>query len=809
MESLAQDIRMGIRSLVRRPLFTGVAVLTLGLGIGATTMMFGVVETVLRPDLPYPDADRLVTLWQEWPGYRGLRSHINLTDDQYRLWRDDQTLFQDVAMFAASEWGFGTLTQRGRPSRIGLGTATASLRDVLGVRLYLGRWFLPEEEGSAPGEAAPVAVLSYKLWQNAFGGMPETVGKTIVLDGMPRTIVGILAPDFQLRWLTESPLQSRELAAKDIWVPYGQAWDCVGCGASMYQGVGRLKDGVTLEQAQAETQRILAGSMESVDIKVSLVPRDEDEVRGLASPLLLLLGGTVLLLLIACGNIATLSVSEIHCRRQELATRAALGAGTSRIIRLILAESIMLGLLGSAVGVVIAAGGIGILKNLAPPIPRIDQLGIDLRHLAFAAGLGTLSGFVFGSVPSLRFADVLADSVAGAAGRTQTGRTSQFHSAVIAAEIALAVVLLVTGGLLTRSLFRLMGVDPGFDTENLATANLSLPEDRYGSEEMQTQFLEQVVEHLQWIPGATGVTAADGLPFPGRTAGWSVWIEDQPTTENKVSTKLFHVAAGYHEVMGIPLLAGRTFSEQDGPNSQKVALVDESLARTLWPGSSPINAQLHYPWGTVTVVGVVADVKREVLGGEQDRMFYVPFAQHPRASIAFAVRTSTDPIYAIPLIREAIWAVDNNVAITQEGTMTSLVAQSANDERFRTLLIGVFAIAAVILAAVGIFGVTARMVGQRTRELAIRMAVGACGSDLTKMVIGQNLKAGVLGVLVGIIGAFWISRFVSRFLFDIGASDPLTYGTVCALVLVMSVAATYLPARRRANIDPIKELRAE
>ena len=321
MESLAQDIRMGIRSLVRRPLFTGVAVLTLGLGIGATTMMFGVVETVLRPDLPYPDADRLVTLWQEWPGYRGLRSHINLTDDQYRLWRDDQTLFQDVAMFAASEWDFGTLTQRGRPSRIGLGTATASLRDVLGVRLYLGRWFLPEEEGSAPGEAAPVAVLSYKLWQNAFGGMPETVGKTIVLDGMPRTIVGILAPDFQLRWLTESPLQGRELAAKDIWVPYGQAWDCVGCGASMYQGVGRLKDGVTLEQAQAETQRILAGSMESVDIKVSLVPRDEDEVRGLASPLLLLLGGTVLLLLIACGNIATLSVSEIHCRRQELRAR--------------------------------------------------------------------------------------------------------------------------------------------------------------------------------------------------------------------------------------------------------------------------------------------------------------------------------------------------------------------------------------------------------------------------------------------------------------------------------------------------------
>jgi len=809
MDTMIQDIRMSFRSLFRRPLFTSVAVLTLGLGIGATTTMYGVVDTVLLPELSYQEPERLVTLWQEWPGYRGLRRHINLTDDQYRLWKDDHTLFHDVAMFNASEWGFGTLTDRGRPSRVGVGSATASLADVLGVRLHHGRWILPEEEGATPGAAAPVAVLSHKLWQSAFGGVPEAVGSTIVLDGVPRTIVGILPQSFRLRWLTESPLQGEELAAKDIWVPYGQTWDCVGCGSSMYQGVGRLEDGATLEQAQVEVQRILEGSMGSVDINVRLVPRDEDEVRGLASPLLLLLGGTALLLLIACGNVATLSVSEMHSRGQEFATRVAVGAGRSRIIRLILAESIILGLMGGAVGVLVAIGGVEVLKSLAPPIPRIDQMGINLQHLAFAAGLGALSGFVFGSVPSLSLVDASTPSSAGAAGRTQTGRTSRFHSVVIAAEIALAVVLLVTGGLLARSLSLLLSVDPGFDTKNLATTHLSLPDDRYGSQETQAQFLEEVVERLQQIPGATGVTAANGLPFPGRTAGWSVWLEDQPTTEDRVSTKLFHVAAGYHETMGIPLLAGRTFTHGDGPDSQRVALVGESLARTLWSGSSPLGAQLHYPWGTVTVVGVVADVKREVLAGDQEKMFYVPFAQHSMGSLAFAVRTSTDPLDAIPLMREAIWAIDENIAITQEETMASLVARSASDERFRTLLIGVFGFAAVLLASVGIFGVTARTVGQRTRELAIRKAVGARGSELTKMVIVQNLIAGSVGTIAGVIGAIWISQFVSRFLFNIEATDPLTYGTVCALVLAVSVIASYIPARRSAGVDPVEVLRAE
>ena len=809
VSDLVQDIRIGLRSLVRRPLYSGVAVLTLGLGIGATTAMMSVANTVLLPDLSYQEPERLVTLWQEWPGYRGLGKHINLTDDQYRLWRDEATALSEVAMFNASEWGYGTLTELGRPSRVGVGSATASIADVIGMRPQLGRWFRDWEEGTSPGEAAPVAVISHKLWQRAFGGEPDTLGSTLVLDGLGRTIIGILPLGFELRWLGESPLQSRELAAKDIWVPYGQTWDCVGCGSSMYQGLGRLVDGATISEAEAEAERILAGSMSTDTIKVRMVPRDQDEIRGLASPLLLLLAGAGLLLLIACGNIATLSVGEMQSRSREMATRIALGAGRFRISRLFLIESVILGLIGAAVGIVFAVGGIESLKILAPPIPRIDEVTIDHRLLAIAAGLGTLAGLIFGTIPSLSLARSSATEAMSTSSRTQTGRSSRFHFAVIAAEIALSVVLLVTGGLLIRSLSLLLSVDPGFDTEKMATAHLSLPDDRYDTPELQTQFLREVVQRMDQIPGAKAVTAANGLPFPGRTSGWSVWLEDQPSTEDRISTKLFHVAPGYHETMGIQLISGRAFTEGDGPESQRVALVGESLAQALWPDTQPVGAQLHYPWGTVTVVGVVADVKREALAGISEKTFYVPFAQHSNGSLAFAVRTSNDPRLLIPRMRKAVWDVDDTVAITEIDTMTALVNRSVSDQRFRTLLIAAFGLSAVLLASVGIFGVAARMVGMRRRELAIRMAVGAGGADLIRMVVRQNLKAALVGTALGVAGAIWVSRFVSRFLHGVGTTDILTYATVCVFTLALTLVASYIPARRCATVNPVDVLRAD
>lgn len=810
MRGLIQDIRICSRGLARRPLYAGVAIVTLGLGIGAATAMLGVAQTVLLPNLSYEDPDRLVTLWQEWPGYRGVGAYNNLTDDQYRLWRDNTLLFDNVAMFNASAWGEATLTGRGEPTRVGIGSATASLADVVGVAPMIGRWFLKEEEGLGNGAAAPVAVVSHGLWSRLLAADPGAIGDTVELDGVPRTVVGVLPPDFRLRWLSESPLQSPEFAAKDVWVPYGQTWDCVSCGSSMYQGVGRLSAGVTIEQAQAEAERILEGSASWVNqISVRFVPRSVDEIRGLASPLLLLLIATCVLLLIACGNVATLAAAEVQGRRAEIATRVALGASSLRIISLSLVESVILGLVGSVLGVVIAAGGVKVLGALAPPIPRIDQVAVDLPLVFIAAGLGVVAGCLFGAAPSLAFGRSPLAGLAKGSGRTKTARSDRFQATVIGLEIALAVVLLISAGLLAKSFSKLLDVNPGFDTESLATAHLSLPDDRYANEEQQNRFLDDVLRRMDSIPGAVSATAANGLPFPGRTSGWSVWKVEQPTQDDRLSTRLFHVAAGYHEAMGIPILAGRGFTDADDTDAERVAVVGESLAAGLWPNRSPIGERMHYPWGTVVIVGIAGDIKRGSLSGEQEKMFYVPFAQHARGSVSFAVRATGDAAQVIAQMREAIWAVDSNLAITDTEVMASLMANSAGDERFRTLLISFFSIAAVLLAVVGVFGVTARAVARRTRELAIRLALGADRADLTRLVVGRSLTVGLLGVAGGVVVAFWTSRWVGRFLFGVNAFDVTTYLVVCLSVLAVAVVASYIPARRSTRVDPVETLRSE
>ncbi len=805
-ESAILDIRYSLRSLRKRPLYTVVAVLTLGLGIGAATSMFSVIDGVLLKQLPYREPGQLVTAWISRPEWG---QHMNFRDDQYRLWRENNTLFQDVAIYNASQWGQGTLTGTERPERVSLGTATASVLSVLGVSPSLGRWFLPREEGTEPGGAAPVAVVSFEFWTRIFGADPDVLGQTIVLDGIGRTIVGVLPEGFRLRWLTESPLGTREVASKEVWLPFGQSYDCIGCGSSMYQSIGRLKPGVTIDQALAETQTIVASTADSDDATVRLVPREEDETRGLDSPLLLLLAATGLLLLIACGNIATLSLGEMQGRRQELATRSALGAGSVRIMRQLLTESLLLGLLGGAVGVLVAIAGTRGLLMLAPPIPRIDQVGVNGLALAFAATLGTLAGLVFGTVPSILAARSSIGAALRASGRTGTGRVRRFQRTVVVLEVALAAVLLVTGGLLARSLSRLRAVDPGFAAASLATLHVSLPEGQYATQETHTAFVVEVLQQLEMIPGVQAVTAANSLPFPGTTAGWGVRDEATDPSLHRLRGRLFHVAPGFHEMMGIPLVQGRTFTDADSPNAPSVTVVSEALAHRLWPNEDPVGRRLVYPWTTVTVVGVVGDVRQETLGAPHDLVFYVPFSQFTRADVSFAARTSGDPTHVIPLMRNAVWSLDRDLAITQSGTMASLISRSASDERYRTLLMGVFGVLASVLAGVGVFGVTARAVALRTREMGIRMALGAREAGMVTAILGGSMVTSLLGITVGVFVALWVSRAVSGFLFDVEPSDPLTYALVAASLLILCLLASYLPARRITRVNPIDVLRTE
>ncbi len=806
METVGLDFRHACRALRKRPLFTIVAVATLGLGIGFATAMFSVIDGVLLERLPYHEPGRLVTAWMGYPN-RG--QYVNFTDDQYNLWRENNTLFQDVAMYNASAWGHGTLTGEGRPERISLGTATASLLPVLGVAPGMGRWFTKEEEGMEPGGAAPVAVISSDFWTRPFAARHDVLGRTFELDGITRTIVGVLPEDFRLRWLTESPLGIREVASKQVWLPFGQSYDCIGCGSSMYQAVGRLRPGVTHEQAAAETLNILESTAFYDDMNVRLVPRHQDETRGLGTPLILLLAATGLLLLIACGNIATLSLGEMEGRQRELTTRSALGAGCARIVRQLLTESLVIGLLGSATGILLALAGTRGLLLLAPPIPRIDQVGVNGIALAFAVALGIMAGLVFGTVPSILASRTSIGSLLRSAGRTSTVKARRFQKSVVTLEVALTAVILVTGGLLTRSLSQLLSVDPGFDVSNLATVHVSLPDSRYETQESHAAFVNEVLRELEAIPGVQARTAANNLPFPGTTAGWGVRGENTDPDAPRLSAKLFHVTPGFHEAMGIRVVEGRAFTSTDGPDAPSVALISEEFARRMWPGTSPIGLRVRYPWTTVTVVGIVQDVRRETLGSAPELVFYVPYSQFTRPDVSFAVRTFGDPAPVVPRMRNAVWSVDEDLAITHSGTMDALISRSAADERYRTILMAAFGLLASTLAAVGVFGVTARAVSLRTREMGIRMALGQRQTGMVANILRGSLMLGGLGIVAGVAIALWASKALSGLLFGIESSDPITYATVASSLLVLCLVASYLPARRIARVDPVDVLKAD
>jgi predicted permease len=476
-------------------------------------------------------------------------------------------------------------------------------------------------------------------------------------------------------------------------------------------------------------------------------------------------------------------------------------------MRLLMTESAVLAALGSAVGAGLAFAGTRVLVTLAPPIPRIHEVGVDLRVLGFAALLGTCAAFLFGTVPSvLASRNDVGPALHGSA-RTSHGRR-RFSSAVIAAEIAMTVMLLVAGGLLTRSLSSLMSVDPGFETSGLATVEVRLPRTRYRTRESSAAFFQEALGRLRTIPGVGTVTGVSRLPFPGRTSGWDVWPLGQ---EERFHVLGYQVAPGYLQTLGVPLLAGRSLADTDGPDAPVVMVINETLARRYWPNESPIGARVgqNGQRDPVTIVGIVGDMKRQVLSVETEPAFFIPFSQHPDWEICFVARTELDPSELFSLMRQAIRAVDGELVVKNATTMEALIAQSTGQERYRTLLMSVFGILAALLAAAGVFGVTARSVAMRTKEMGIKMALGARESGLVGTTVRGVLLVGLAGTLVGLIGALWTAGLLTRFLYGIEPSDPTTYAGVGVLIVVVCLAASYVPARRISRVDPIEVLRAE
>jgi len=804
VESVAGDVRFALRTLRKRPVFTTVAVLTLGLGIGAVTAMFSVVDAVLIKGLEYRDHARLVTVWQVVPGWRDV---VNLTDywdkgwlsyEQYRMWVENGDRAMEIAIH---DGGGMTLTGLGEPERLAVGEASASLLRVLGAQPVLGRWFLPEEEGTEANASRPVVVLSHEFWQRKFGGDPDMIGGTLTSSERSYTIVGVLPRGFRLRMLTAKD----DVGRRDVWVPLeadqGYHWEAIG----------RLAPSVSIEQAQAVARSVLLPQGSASDRSISLVPRKESEILGFGGPLVLLLGATGLLMVIACANVATLSLGEVLRRRHEMATRVALGASGLRLMRQLLTESVVLGILGSAVGVVLAVVGTRMLVALAPPIPRLDGVVVDHRVLAFAALLGVLAGLLFGTVlPMMSLQGAVGDALRSGT-RGNVMRREAFTRSLSVTEIALTVVILVAGGLLTRSLVLLMNVNPGFDSDNLVVIHALPPNGRYSSQVEEMAFYGEVLDQIRAIPGVSSATAANGVPFVDGTSSYQVRVlgGEGDLLDAGVSALGYRVGPGYFGVTGVPIIAGRGISESNGPTGPLVAVVSASMARRCWPRESPIGARFQFLGNAITVIGVAGDVRHEMLDREPVPTFYVPAAQSAYGDANFVARTGVDARHVIPLIREAVWSVDQDVAIVEAGSLASFIARSANYERYRTLLMTVFGVTAALLAAAGVLGVTARAVAQRTREMGIRMALGARGRRLVGSTVLESLTSALAGTALGLLGAFWASRLLSRFLFGVAPSDPITYGAVGTLVIAVCLGASYVPARQIARVDPVRVMRVE
>ncbi len=817
LESIVRDVYFGIRSLRRRPAFTIVAVATLGLGIGAATTMFSVVDGVLLRGLPFENSGRLVNAWitnSDWrdhPFFSDFWDKGPLGWADYERWRDDNTQFQSVAVH--SEFTM-TLTGLGDPDRISVGLANAGLFQTLGVNPVIGRGFLPGEDGAT---AERIALLSHPLWRTRFATDPDAVGKTLTLNGNNYTIIGVLPAGFRLRTLVLGN-QGGD-GERAVWIPLGQPDILGGLENLRMEGVGRLASGVSLEQAQAETANLFAGDQPESPLGARLVSRKEDVTGNHRTPLFLLFGAAAILLVAACTNVAMLAIGEATGRRLEMATRAALGAGISRILRQWLTESVLLGLLGGALGVLIAYVGTATLVSLGPPIPRLNDVHVSSRALFFACSAGVIAGALFGLAPSVLFARGAAALGVRGGGKHTTGSGRKLQKSVVTLEIALTTVLLVAGGLLARSLSNLFAVEPGLRVANLATFHVPLPGTRYQSDEDATDFFTTVHRQIEATPGVVNASATSTIPFGSAFAVETpvLWFqivgretaEDEPPPQGWLSTAL----PDYHETLGVPVFSGRGFTEADDANAPRVVLINEAMAFRYWPDESPIGATLRIGETESTVVGIVGDVRHGGLSLDIEPMIHLPHSQHPSQGMGYAlsyvVRTAGEPLQLLPQIQQAVWAVDPDVPITRINTMESLVAESGSDERYRTLLMMVFAFAAVVVATGGVFSVTAQGVQRQTRELGIRMALGARAEKVLGMVLKGSLVTAVIGVGSGLLVALWTTRVLSNFLFGVESSDPLTYVLVGLLLTGVCLWASMLPARRASRVDPIEVLRTE
>jgi putative ABC transport system permease protein len=803
MESLRQDVTYALRWLGRSRHFAAVAILTLAIGIGGTTTMFSVIHAVLLEPLPFEKPERLVAISHVWQGEPTTMSAPNFHDarDQVRA----------IESAAAYREGDMTLTGWGEPVRLKGARVSASFFDVLGVRPSLGRAFRSDE--NTPGKEK-VAVIGHALWQQRFGSRSDIVNATITIDGDPYLVVGIMPPGFSFPFDGE------------IWVPYAREgmFGDGNRGAWFLRAVGRLRDGATLEQARTELYTI-AKRLEqqypepNTDVGMTARPLHEAIVGNVRTALLVLMGAVTFVLLITCTNLANLLLARAAGRESEMAVRSALGAARHRLVRQLLTESTVLGLAGGIAGVLLAMWALDSLVALGPQgIQRLDTVRVNPIVIAFAAGVSLLTALVFGVLPALHVTRTsLASTLKeGSRSLAQTGRRTR--GALIVAEVALAVTLLAGAGLLIKSFVRLRSVDPGFNPEQTLTFELDLPENKYNEDAQKALFYETLIARLESLPGVRRAGAVVVLPLRGSfnlsftVEGWPPPKPGQdPTLETRVATP------GYFQTMGIPLLRGRMFTARDDGRAPQVALISESAARKFFPNEDPIGRKIRLGWGRGKdkpnvggeVIGIVGNVRQVGLDVEADPDIYVPHAQVENNSMEIVVRADVPPSTLSGAVRSEVRRLDADLPIARIDTLESVLAESISRPRFYMLLVAIFAGVALLLAAVGIFGVMSYSVAQRTRELGIRIALGAGRGALRRLVVGQAMVLAIGGLAVGLIAALLLSSALEKMLFDLKPTDPATFASVAAVLFVVALVASWLPARKAARVDPVVALRAE
>jgi putative ABC transport system permease protein len=799
-DEMFQDLRFGLRMLWKNPGFTLIVVFTLSLGIGANTAIFGVVNAVLLRSLPYESPERLVML-SESDGQRKVQS-MDVSGPNFLDWRSQAQSFERMAAFDSEE-NFN-LTGGELPERVKGATVSEDFFLTLGVTPVAGRAFLPEE--AKPG-AAPVVMLSHALWQRRFGGDRGVVGRTIRVNGESATVVGVMPPSFQYP------------ADAELWAPFASALNQFNRSLYMLKVIARLKSGATITQARAEldtiAQRLAQQYPETnKDRGVHLATLHDDVVGDLKPALQVLLGAVLFVLLIACVNVANLLLGRADVRRRELAVRAALGAGRIRLLRQLLVESLLLAFAGGAGGLLLARMGASLLFSIDPSaLPGRQEITLDAWLLGFTLLASLITGVMFGLVPAwqLSGADLRASLQIGE-GSAAPG-SQRLRSALVVAEIALALVLLVGAGLLIRSFWRLVNVETGFETRNVLTMQLQLPEKEYAEKPRVAAFYDQLRQRVQALPGVQSAGLVNTLPMSGFFMQGLEVEGAPPLTPGQRPITAFRVTTpGYFGALGIPLINGRVFQETDRAETEAVVIVDRTTARRYWPEGQALGKRVNLggpqdPW--LTVVGIVGDVRYHGLDSSVFPTIYAPHAQAHFYRMMLAVRTTTDPLTLVQAIKEQIAALDRNLPISKIQTMEQIVAGSVTQQRFNLTLLGAFAALALLLAAVGIYGVVSYSVSQRTREIGIRMALGARTRDVSRQVIGQCVKLALLGVALGLGGALALTRWMKTLLFDVSATDPLTFTAIALLLTSVALVAGWIPARRATKVDPLVALRHE